>query len=131
MQGKVLNFILLQLIKGSHDIQNVIIRNSLPGQIRVTGELVDRSIATGVFVVLYSLTNSEDVRYIAKQTEGDKISLIVTGLTGAEYRVSTFAFENGLPFPRVVTSPRNIRILLSSHQGWSVIMLHDYINLST
>ena len=64
-------------------------------------------------MVVYSLNSSEDIHYIAKV---DRISLNVTGLTGAEYGVSTFALENGLPFPRVVTSPRNIAIS-NSHQG--------------
>ena len=52
-----------------------------------------------------------------KQTEENSvISLDVTGLTGTEYEVSMFALENGLPFPRVVTLPKNIAVL-NSHQG--------------
>ena len=60
-------------------------------------------------MVVYSLnsSSSQDIYYIAKQAKGDRISLNVTGLTGAEYGVSTFALENGQPFPRVVVSPRN------------------------
>ena len=72
--------------------------------------------ATGVLVVVYSLTNSEDIHYIVKQNKEDRINVNVTGLTGAEYGVSTFAIENGLPFPRVVASPRNIAVL-NGHQG--------------
>ena len=70
-------------------------------------------------MIVYSLnsSSSSDIHYIAKQAKFDRISLNVTGLTGAEYRVSTFALENGLPFPRVVTSPRNVAILSNSHQG--------------
>ena len=68
-------------------------------------------------MVVYSLTNFSDVHYIAKQTEGDRISLNVTGLTGAEYGVSTFALENGLPLPSVVASPKNVSTS-NSHQGW-------------
>ena len=71
-------------------------------------------------MVVYSLTNSSSddnniIYYIAKQLEGDRISLNVTGLTGAEYGVSTFALDNGLPLPRVVASPRNVAI--SNSQG--------------
>ena len=69
-------------------------------------------------MVVYSFTNSEDIYYnIAKQTEGNVISLDVTGLTGAEYGVSTFALENGLPLSSVVASPKNIAVL-NGHQGW-------------
>ena len=103
-------------VKGTHDIQNIVAISQLPGQISVTGELISGSTATGVLVVVYSLTNSEDIHYIAKQTEGNIISLDVTGLTGAEYGVSTFALENGLPLPSVVTSPKNITVL-NGHQG--------------
>ena len=66
-------------------------------------------------MVVYSLnsSSSQDIHYIAKQAKGDRISLNVTGLTGAEYGVSTFALENGLPLP----SPRNVAILSNSHRG--------------
>ena len=69
-------------------------------------------------MVVYSLTNSEDIHYIAKQTEGNIISLDVTGLTGAEYGVSTFALENRLPLLSVVASPKNVTVLImNGHQG--------------
>ena len=69
-------------------------------------------------MVVYSFINSssQDIHYIAKQAKFDRIRLNVSGLTGAEYGVSTFALENGLPFPRVVASPRNVAIS-NSHQG--------------
>ena len=104
------------LPKGTHDIQNVVASSQLPGQISVTGEIISGAAATGVLVVVYSLNSSEDIHYTARQAKEDRISLNVTGLTGAEYGVSTFALENGLPFPRVVTSPRNIAVS-NSHQG--------------
>ena len=69
-----------------------------------------------MLVVVYSLTNSNNIHYIAKQNEGNVISLNVSGLTGAEYGVSTFALENGLPLPSVVASPKNI-VVLNGHQG--------------
>ena len=70
-------------------------------------------------MIVYSLnsSSSQDIYYIAKQAKFDKISLNVTDLTGAEYGVSTFALENGLPIPGVVTSPRNVAIISNSHQG--------------
>ena len=79
-------------------------------------------------MVVYSLnsSSSQDIHYIAKQSKGNSISLDVTGLTGAEYGVSTFALENGLPLPRVVTSPRNIAVL-KGYQGW--ISMHCIMTL--
>ena len=104
--------------KGTHSIQNVVVHPSLPGQISVTGELIGRS-TTGVLIVVYSLTNSSDIHYVAKQVNDNNISLNVTGLIGAKYGVSTFALENGLPLRGVVTSPKNIAVL-NSHQGWLI-----------
>ena len=109
--------------KGTHDIHNVVASSQFPGQIRVTGELIGGATATGVLVVVYSLnsSSSQDIQYIAKQAKGDMISLNVTGLTEAEYGVSTFALENGLPFPRVVASTKNIAVL-NSRQSWWISM---------
>ena len=70
-------------------------------------------------MVVYSLTNFDDIHYIAEQTEGDSISLDVTGLTGPEYGVSTFALKDGLPLPGVVASPKNIS-LPSNTQGFKM-----------
>ena len=109
--------------KGIHDIQNVVVRPSLAGEISITGELISGATATGVLVVVYSLTNASDLRYVIKQTEEDRISVNVTGLTGAGYGVSTFAIENGLPFPSVVTLPKNINITSNHHQGCRCIIL--------
>ena len=42
----------------------------------------------------------------------------VSGLSGTEYRVSVYALENGLPFPRVVTQPKSVVVATnSSDQG--------------
>ena len=114
-----MKFFCMQFTKGTHDIQNVFVGSSLPGQISVTSDVISGATATGVLVIVYSLSNFDDddnVHYIAKQNEGNRISLDVTGLTGIEYGVSTFALENGLPLPGVVASPKNIT-LQSSHQG--------------
>ena len=66
---------------------------------------------------LNSSSSKDIIYYISKQAKFDRIGLNVTGLTESEYGVSTFALENGLPFPRVVASPRNIAILSNSHRG--------------
>ena len=100
---------------GTHCIQNVVASSQLSGQISVTGELISGAMATGVLVVVYSLPDQNNIHYIAKQTEEDRISVNVTGLTGAKYGVSIFALENGLPLPSVVTSPKNVTIY---SQGW-------------
>ena len=67
-------------------------------------------------MIVYSLSNYNDPHYISEQTEGNSISLDVTGLTGPEYGMSAFALENELPLPGVVASPKNITVLIS-HEG--------------
>ena len=72
-------------------------------------------------MIVYSLTSESDLHYLAvmvtKQTERNNISIDITGLTGTEYGVSVFSLENGLPFPRVVTTPRTVIVAPSSDQG--------------
>ena len=65
------------------------------------GDFVDRSGATGVLWMVFSLSNDSNIQYIyiAKQPEQRSISMDVTGLNGTEYGVSVFALENGVPFP--------------------------------
>ena len=81
-------------------------------------------------MVVYSLnsSSSQDIHYIAKQAKRNRISLNVTGLTGAEYGVSTFALENGLPISGEVVSPKNISIS-NSHQGLWTYNYHSIINI--
>ena len=82
------------------------------------GDFVDGSTSTGVLLIVNSPCNESDVQYhtITKQTEQNNISMNVTGLTGTEYGVSVFALENGLLFPRVVTSTKNVIMATSSDQ---------------
>ena len=90
------------------------------------GSFIDGSTATGVFLIVYSLTNESDIHYHAINKENEwnnNISINVTGLTGTEYGISVFALENCLPFPRVVTSQRTVILAASSDQG---LQLHAY-----
>ena len=55
------------------------------------GNFIDGSTATGVLLIVYSLTNESDIHYHAinkGNEQNNNISLNVTGLTGAEYGVS-------------------------------------------
>ena len=107
-------------ITGTHDIQNVTVTSSPVGQIRVTGDFVDGSTATGVLLVIYSLDNDSDVYYniIDKEADGNiRMDIMLTDLTGSQHRVSVFALENGLPFPRVVTLPKNATVGNNNSRG--------------
>ena len=98
----------VNIIIGTHGIQNVTVDSPQPNEIRMRGDFIDQATATGVLLIVYSLSDESDVHYIAfdKRLKQD-IDVNVTGLAGAEYYgVSVFALENGLPFDRVVTLPK-------------------------
>jgi hypothetical protein len=91
------------------------------------GSFIDGSTATGVLLIVYSLTNESDIHYhvINKLNErNNNISMNVTGLTGAdiEYGVSVFALENGLPFPRVVTLPINVTVTAADNNDRGLLL---------
>ena len=111
---------------GTHDVQNVLVSSTHPGNIRVTGDIIDGLTVTGVLVIVYS---HSDVRYIASSPAGfqQNIDVTVTGLTDTRYGVSTFTVENGLPFPRVVASPRTVDMDSTSEQGR--LFSFDYVYL--
>ena len=103
---------------GTHHIQNITASSPLPGQIRITGDFIDGSAATGlVLLIIYSLNNESDVLYIATQKTEQNIHIDVVGLPGTEFQVSVFALEDGKPFPRVVASPKYITVATNSDQG--------------
>ena len=82
----------------------------------MTGDFIDGSTATGLLIIIYSLTNDSNVHYISEDTDQMNMGLSVRGLTGAQYVVSTFVVDKGLPFPRVVTSPKHVTVQDSHEQ---------------
>ena len=110
---------------GTHEIQNIISISSHPGQISIMGNFIVGSTATGVFLIVYSLTNESDMLYHAINKENEQnnnISINVTGLTGTEYGVSVFALENGVPFHRVVTLPTNLTVTAADNDDQGLLL---------
>ena len=93
------------LCSGTHDIQNILVSSPLPGQVRVTGEFIEGSTATGVLVIVYSQSNDSDTHYKSCKRDGQNTEITVDGLTGGHYGVSVFVLENGLPSQLVFVSP--------------------------
>ena len=95
---------------GTHDIQNISVTSPQPGEVRVTSDFIDGSTATGLLIIIYSLTNDSDVHYIVGGHN--------SGLAGGEYSISVFVVEeNGLPFERVATSPKLVAVDRREHEG--------------
>ena len=98
---------------GTHDVQNVSVFSPHPGEIRVTGDFVERSNATAALLVVYSTSsNNSDTIYhvVSCNWLGGKINVTFNASTGGSYKVSVFALENGRPFPRVVAFPRPVHV---------------------
>ena len=106
---------------GTHDIQNISVTSPQPGEVRVTGDFIDGSTATGLLIIIYSLTNDSDVHYIAGGSTSQQprnVHVSVPGLAGGEYSISVFVVEeNGLPFERVATSPKLVAVDRREHEG--------------
>ena len=89
--------------------------SSFNSEVRVTGDFINGSTATGLLIMVYSLTDDSDVNYIYNSYE-QSIVASMTGLTGSQYGVSVFVVEeNGLPFSRVAAIPNLIEN--SAQQG--------------
>ena len=83
----------------------------------MTGDFIDGSTATGLLIIIYSLTNDSDVHYIAGGHN--------SGLADSEYSISVFVVEeNGLPFERVATSPKLVAVETSK-----IVLLDDLFNV--
>ena len=69
----------------------------------MTGDFIDGSTATGLLIIIYSLTNDFSVHYI----DGGSNSR----LAGGKYKTSVFVVEeNGLAFERVATLPKLVAV---------------------
>ena len=101
---------------GTHDVQNISVTSVVPGELEVSGYLLQHGIAGGLLVMLYSLDlNGNNDRYFQvvrrSETDNNIVSAKYQGLTGGHYGVSVFILEeNGLPFGRSAVSPKVVDI---------------------
>ena len=107
---------------GTHAIQNISVSSPLPGQVRVTGDLIEGSTATGVLIIVYSQSNDSNIHYKSSEREGQRTDLEVNfvGLTGNQYGVSVFVSEDGLLFSRAAISPQVVDTYQLIYQGMYV-----------
>ena len=102
-------------VLGTHDIQNVSISSPYPGEVRVTGNLVQHANAIGLLAILYSLEIGDASAYYyleALQRNGmDTVVTSIQGLPGGLYGVSVFVMEeSGQPFYRNAFFPKTINV---------------------
>ena len=87
----------------------------LPGTIRVTGDFIKESVASGVLVAI--VNESDHVKHHMIRRDGNKseIDRNLSGLASGQYTVSVFIVdENDLPLGRAASRPRYVSV----ENGW-------------
>ena len=87
------------------------INKNSPGEIRITGNLIPGSTVIGILIIVYSLINESNIRYIFSPHSGISTTTANSFPSGM-YNVSIFVVEeSGLPFNRSASIPRNISVI--------------------
>ena len=114
----------IHILEGTHDFQNVCVSSSSPGEISITGNFIDGSTANSILVIIYSDSRSSYM-FSPPSNEEEKLMTRVTGLPSGQYNVSVFVVEeNGLPFERSATKPRNVSVREGGESGEQSHTLH-------
>ena len=83
----------------------------LPSIVRVTGDFIQGSTATGVLVIIFSQSDDSNIHYYSgEQLQIVENQITVNGLTGGQYGVSVFAMEIRLPFSRAAALPQFLQL---------------------
>ena len=99
------------LYKGTHDAQGLLVMSPNPGDIRVTGDFIQGSTATGV--VIADLKSSEIYFYLlTREIEQLELDDTISNLVDGQHTVSAFIVgEQGLPFSRTATLPQSVLVV--------------------
>ena len=99
------------LYTGTHDVQQIVVTSTLGG-VNISGDFVERSTATGILAVVYTLTESDIYYLFVPHFFGrQKASAIFECIPSGTYNISLFSVEeSGLPFNRAATNVRTLSI---------------------
>ena len=97
---------------GTHDIQNISVSSSQPGEVRVTGNFIDGSTATGVLAVFVDFSTSKIFYHLIKRGNNkQQLDDTIQGVVGGEHSISFFVVEeSGLPFNRIASTPKLVTV---------------------
>ena len=88
----------------------------------VSGKFSDGSTSLGLLVIVYSLANDNDVRYltILRTEKEHEVSAVFRGIPHRLLSASVFTIEdNGLPFGHVATKVKTVQINSTTNNGKS------------
>ena len=75
----------------------------------MAGDFISGSEAIGILIITYSLNNESNIHYTFSSHNADAS---LKGLLDDQYNIFVFVVEeNGLPFNRSVTRPRNVFVM--------------------
>ena len=76
----------------------------------MTGDFIPGSSAIGILIVIYWADNDSNmIKYHFVHRSNIRRTIAMTNLPRGQYKVSVFVVEeNGLPFSRSATTPRNL-----------------------
>ena len=83
-----------------------------PGEIRLTGDFISGSSALGTLVIVYSPNNNSNTYYrFISRSDFTMPMTTVNGLRSGHFKATVFVIEdNGLPFDKSATKPRNVSV---------------------
>ena len=113
---------------GTHDIQNISVSSPQPGEIRMTGNFINGSTATGVLAVI--ITESQIFYHVVEQGSNEQqLDGTILCVVGGEHSISFFVVEeSGLPFNRTASMPKVVTV----ENGKSMsIVLHVTVMYNT
>ena len=100
------------MLPGTHDIQNMSINSPHPGVIRLTGNFISGSKATGVLAVIVLSTSKILYHFIQRESSGLHVDDKIANVVGGDHVISIFIVEeNGLPFNRTASTPRAVSVV--------------------
>ena len=100
---------------GTHDIQNISVTSPQPGEVRVTGDFIYGSTATGLLTIVIS---TSEIFYHLIERGSDQLHIegSIQGVVGGEHSISFFVVEeSGLPFNRTASTPKVVSVENSKH----------------
>ena len=113
---------------GTHDIQNISVSSPQPGEVRVTGDFINGSTATGVLAVI--ITESEIFYDVVERGSNEQqFDGTILRVVGGEHSISFFVVEeSGLPFNRTASMPKVVTV---ENGNSMAIVLHVTVMYNT
>ena len=91
----------------------------------MTGDFIPGSSAIGILIVVYSADNdSTTTKYHFMHRSNLRRTIAMTNLPRGQYKVSVFVMEeNGLPFSRSATTPRDLYLFERELHTFIIIII--------